>query len=83
MFLLRPSPLNTQIFIYCLAVAVKKTGIEVHAIVVLSNHGSGGGGSGKNPVFVPRSRTIVGKIIHTFLKGRDVGLRGSIVAVSA
>ena len=25
MFLLRPSPLNTQIFIYCLAVAAKKT----------------------------------------------------------
>ena len=38
MFLLRPSPLNTQIFIYCLAITAKKTGIEVHAIVVLSNH---------------------------------------------
>ena len=38
LFLLRPSPLNTQIFIYCLAVAAKKTGIAVHAIVVISNH---------------------------------------------
>jgi putative transposase len=37
-FLLKPSPLNTQIFTYCLAMAAKKTGMLVHAIAVLSNH---------------------------------------------
>jgi len=30
--------MNTQIFTYCLAVAAKKAGILVHAIVVISNH---------------------------------------------
>ena len=38
LFLLKPSPLNTQIFAYCLAVAAKRMGMIVHAVVVTSNH---------------------------------------------
>jgi len=38
MFLLKPTPTNTLIFTYCLAIAAKKAGILVHAIVVISNH---------------------------------------------
>ena len=37
-FLLRPSKLVNQIFLYCLALAVARTGVVVHAFVVLSNH---------------------------------------------
>ena len=37
-FLLRPSELNSQIFLYCLAKAVQRTGVIVHNVCVLSNH---------------------------------------------
>ena len=37
-FLLRPTALTNQIFRYCLAVAAKATGVEIHAACVLSNH---------------------------------------------
>lgn len=37
-FLLRPSALTRQIFVYCLAVAAARTGVEIHALVVMSNH---------------------------------------------
>lgn len=37
-FLLRPSELTRQIFVYCLAVAAARTGVEIHAFVVMSNH---------------------------------------------
>ncbi len=37
-FLLRPTPLTTSIFAYCLAVAAARCGIHVHAACVLSNH---------------------------------------------
>lgn len=37
-FLLRPSALTNQIFLYCLAVAAERTGVLVHAVCVLSNH---------------------------------------------
>ncbi len=38
LFLLKPTPLTTQIFLYCLAVAAQKTGVVIHAICVISNH---------------------------------------------
>ncbi len=37
-FLLKPSALTNQIFLYCLAVAAERTGVLVHAVCVLSNH---------------------------------------------
>ena len=38
LFLLKPSPRTTTVFVYCLAVAAQKTGVQVHAVAVLSNH---------------------------------------------
>jgi len=38
LFLLKPSTRTTTVFIYCLAVAAKKTGVLVHAVAVISNH---------------------------------------------
>ncbi len=37
-FLLKPTPLTTQIFMYVLAIAAERTGVLVHAACVLSNH---------------------------------------------
>ncbi len=37
-FLLRPEPKVNGAFLYCLAYAAEKTGLEVHAYVALSNH---------------------------------------------
>src|SRR6188768_2684461 len=37
-FLLRPSRRTTRIFHYCLAYAASRTGVLVHAVVVMSNH---------------------------------------------
>jgi len=37
-FLLVPKRRITQIFHYCLAYAVQRTGIHVHAVIVMSNH---------------------------------------------
>jgi putative transposase len=37
-FLLKPSALTTQIFMYALAVAAERSGILVHAVCVMSNH---------------------------------------------
>ncbi|XXX73474.1 transposase [Sorangium sp. So ce134] len=36
--MLRPSVETNQVFLYCLAVAAERTGIELHAFVVMSNH---------------------------------------------
>ncbi|MBN2341824.1 MAG: transposase [Deltaproteobacteria bacterium] len=35
---LRPTRLNRQIFLYCVAIAAQKTGVQIHAVCVLSNH---------------------------------------------
>jgi REP element-mobilizing transposase RayT len=37
-FRLRPSEQTNQIFRYCLALAAAKTGVELHAVCVMSNH---------------------------------------------
>jgi len=37
-FLLRPSALVNQVFLYCLAVAAARFGVLVHAVCVMSNH---------------------------------------------
>ncbi len=37
-FRLRPSELTTQIFAYALALATTKTGVQIHAVCVMSNH---------------------------------------------
>ncbi len=37
-FRLRPSPETNRIFMYCLALAIDKTGVELHAACVMSNH---------------------------------------------
>ena len=37
-FLLKPCTVINQIFLYCLALALARTGVVVHAFVVLSNH---------------------------------------------
>jgi putative transposase len=36
--MLRPSAETNQVFLYCLAVAAERAGIELHAFVVMSNH---------------------------------------------
>src|SRR5262249_32043537 len=41
MFLLRPDPIVSAIFLYCLAYAANKTGIDVHGFVQMSNHWHG------------------------------------------
>ncbi|MBN2343783.1 MAG: transposase [Deltaproteobacteria bacterium] len=38
---LKPTQLNKQIFLYCLAVAAQKTSVQIHAVCVLSNHWHG------------------------------------------
>jgi putative transposase len=38
MFRLRPRPETNQIFMYCLAFAMRKTGVRLHAACVMSNH---------------------------------------------
>jgi REP element-mobilizing transposase RayT len=40
-FLLRPSAETNRIFVYCLAYAAKQTGVEIHGLVVMSNHWHG------------------------------------------
>ena len=37
-FLLRPDDAFTNVFVYCLALAAKKYGVEVHALCAMSNH---------------------------------------------
>lgn len=37
-FLLRPDPALNRLFLYCLALAVDKYGIELHGLCVMSNH---------------------------------------------
>jgi REP element-mobilizing transposase RayT len=37
-FRLRPSPLTTHILSYCLALALEKTGVQLHAACFMSNH---------------------------------------------
>jgi putative transposase len=37
-FRLRPSDSTNQIFLYCLALAMQKTGVRLHAVCVMSNH---------------------------------------------
>ena len=37
-FFLLPSELTNQIFLYCMAIAAERTGVQVHAFCVLSNH---------------------------------------------
>ena len=37
-FRLRPSARTNELFLYCLAVAAKKSGVVVHAVCVMSNH---------------------------------------------
>ncbi len=37
-FFLRPSPTVNRVFLYCLAYALVKTGILIHALVVMSDH---------------------------------------------
>jgi putative transposase len=37
-FLLKPTQFTTQIFTYCLAVAAERSGIQLHAVCVMSNH---------------------------------------------
>lgn len=38
MFRLRPSKRTNEILLYCLALAARKTGVEIHSVVVMSNH---------------------------------------------
>jgi REP element-mobilizing transposase RayT len=40
-FLLKPSPLTNQLVRYCLADAARHTGVEIHALCVMSNHWHG------------------------------------------
>ena len=37
-YLVRPSPQLNQIFLYCLACAAERFGVEVHAFCLMSNH---------------------------------------------
>ncbi len=39
--MLRPGPETNRIVLYCLAYAAEETGVEVHGLVVMSNHWHG------------------------------------------
>jgi REP element-mobilizing transposase RayT len=68
-FLLVPRGKCRQIFHYCLAYAVERTGVEVHAVVVMSNHYHlvVTDPSGVLPVFVECLNKMVAKCMNAAL----------------
>ena len=73
MFLLKPSALNTRIFTYCPAVAAKKTGIIVHAVVVLSNHNHAviTDPEGRLPEFMAHLHKLVARCVKLPLRAQE------------
>ena len=67
--LLRPSAEVDQIFAYCLAVAAERTGVEVHAVCVLSNHYHivATDPDGRLPEFMHWLNTYVAKSMNSLL----------------
>ena len=65
-FLLKPSKLTNQIFLYCLAVAAERTGVIVHAVCALSNHYHGifSDPLGRLPEFYGWLHLFVGKSLN-------------------
>jgi REP element-mobilizing transposase RayT len=68
-FLLKPTPLTSQIFEYCLAVAAERTGVRVHAACVLSNHWHAvvSDPHGRLPVFTELLHKYVAKAVNASL----------------
>jgi len=68
-FLLRPSAIVNQIFLYCLAYAAMGSGVQVVAFVVLSNHYHAiiVDTEGRMPEFMADLNRLVGKCINASL----------------
>ena len=68
-FLLRPSALVNQVFLYCMACAVECSGVQVVAFVALSNHWHAivTDVEGRLPEFMACLNRLVGKCINTSL----------------
>ncbi len=68
-FLLRPSALVNQIFLYCLAYAAQFSGVQVVAFVCLSNHWHAivTDVEGRLPDFMAQLNRLVGKCINASL----------------
>ncbi|MCO5168645.1 MAG: hypothetical protein M9894_20075 [Planctomycetes bacterium] len=84
MFLLRPSPQVEAVFSYCLALAAEKYGIQVHALIVLSNHWHGlvTDPRGTLPEFLRWLHCNVAKALNVHLRrGESLWAPGSYSAV--
>jgi putative transposase len=68
-FLLKPSPLNNAIFLYCLALAAEKTGVLIHAVCVMSNHWHAvlSDPMGRIPEFMEHLHKYVAKCVNASL----------------
>jgi REP element-mobilizing transposase RayT len=68
-FLLKPDFQVNRIFNYCLAYAAKKTGIQLHAFIVMSNHwhGIATDPEGRLPEFMEILHKLVAKCINGHL----------------
>lgn len=72
-FLLSPDPRINRIFRYCLAYAAEKTGILIHAFVVMSNHWHGilTDPEGRLPEFTEILHRLVAKNINSLLGRKE------------
>jgi putative transposase len=68
-FLLRPSAQMNRTFLYCLAYAAARTGVEVHAVVAMSNHWHGvvTDREGRLPEFLQILHRLVAAVTNTAL----------------
>ncbi len=73
-YLLRPSKELNQIFLYCLAVAAEKYGIEIHAYCVMSNHYHiiATDPHAQLPAFMHWLNEFVAKTVNTLLGRKEV-----------
>jgi REP-associated tyrosine transposase len=60
---LRPSRLTNQLIEYCLGLAAERTGVEIHAVCVMSNHWHGvvTDPEGRLPEFLERFHRLLAK----------------------
>ena len=68
-FLLRPCVLTNQVVRYCFAVAIERTGVDVHCLCVLSNHYHAvvSDPCGRLPEFLELLHKLIAKALNTAL----------------
>jgi putative transposase len=84
-FLLQPSDEVTQVFIYCLALAAQRHGIEVFTFVVLANHYHLGivDPMGRLPLFAALFHSLVARALNVhYRRGESFWAPGSFSAVT-